>query len=81
SAGRASAAASLARARTHLRPAHYVAALVVLLVVIVLAASSGGGSKPTAKPAVVPKPAAAGATVDAQLTQLEKIVRAAPRKP
>jgi serine/threonine protein kinase len=83
SAARASAAASLARARTHLRPAHYAAAaaaLVVLLVVIVIAAS-GGGSKPTAKPAVVPKPAAAGATVDAQLTQLENIVRAAPRKP
>jgi serine/threonine protein kinase len=65
--------------RTHLVAAGAV--LVALLVVVIVGASSGGGSKPAAKPAAVPQPAPAGATVDDQLTRLEKIVRAAPRKP
>ncbi|MFL5841073.1 MAG: hypothetical protein ACJ77Z_11560, partial [Thermoleophilaceae bacterium] len=67
-----------------IRPAHLIAAgavLIALLVVVIVAASSGGGSEPSAKPARIPQPAPPGATVDDQITRLERIVRAAPRKP
>jgi hypothetical protein len=67
-----------------IRPAHVVAAGATLIAVLVLVitAAVGGGSKPAATPAApaVVKPAPAGATVDDQITQLEKIVRAAPQK-
>jgi eukaryotic-like serine/threonine-protein kinase len=67
-----------------IRPGHLIAAvavLIALLVVVIVAAFSGGGSEPSAKPARVVQPAPPGATVDDQLTRLEKIVRSAPRKP
>jgi serine/threonine protein kinase len=82
--GAAAPAAQARRARAPIRPAHLVAAgaaLIALLVAVILAASSGGGSEPTATPPRVLPPAPAGATVDEQLTRLERIVRAAPRNP
>ena len=79
------ARAALHRAGPRIKPAHLAAAaaaLVALLIVIVIAAT-GGDDKPKAKaaPVTTAKPAPASATVDDQLTQLEKIVRAAPQKP
>jgi serine/threonine protein kinase len=70
--------------RARIRPAHLVAGaaiLIVLLAVVIAAGSGGGDSNRPATPRTLPKPAPAGATVDDQLTQLEQIVRAAPRKP
>ena len=68
---------------TRFRPAQLIAGaavLLVLLVVVIVAATGGGDSTDKTQPSVtVPQPAPAGATVDAQLTQLEKIVRAAQR--
>jgi serine/threonine protein kinase len=79
-------AASLPRAlhRTgpRIRPAHLLAGaavLIALLVVVIATGAGGGDANRRAAPAALPKPAPAGATVDDQLTQLEKIVRAAPR--
>jgi serine/threonine protein kinase len=80
----ASVPRALHRTRPRIRAAHLIAGaavLIVLLVVVVAAGSGGGGPNRAATPGALPKPAAAGATVDDQLTQLEKIVRAAPRKP
>jgi hypothetical protein len=70
--------------RAGIRPARLIAGaavLIVLLVVVIAAGSGGDDSNKAATPRTLPKPAPAGATVDDQLTQLEKIVRAAPRKP
>jgi hypothetical protein len=80
----ASAPRALHRTRSRIRPAHLIAGaavLITLLVVVIAAGSGGGGPNRAATPGALPKPAAAGATVDDQLTQLEKIVSAAPRKP
>jgi hypothetical protein len=56
------------------------AVLVVVLVIVIIAASSGDGSKPGATATTTVQPAPAGAPVDQQLDQLEKIVRAAPKQ-
>jgi serine/threonine protein kinase len=78
----ASAPRALHRAGPRIRPAHLIAgaaALIALLLVVVIAGSGGGSSNPPATPRALPRPAPAGAPVNDQLTQLEKIVRAAPR--
>jgi serine/threonine protein kinase len=72
------------RTRPRIRPVHLItgaAVLIALLVVLIAAGSGDGDSNRHATPGALPKPAPAGATVDDQLTQLERIVRAAPRKP
>ena len=82
--GAAAPAAAIHRARTRVRPARLIAGaavLIALLVVVIAAGSGGGDSNRPARSGALPQPAPAGATVDDQLTQLEKIVRAAPRKP
>ena len=67
--------AGLALKRTHAIAA--AALLVVVLLIVVVAGSGGGSSGTKAKPAQL-KPAPQSAPADAQITQLEKIVRAAP---
>jgi serine/threonine protein kinase len=69
------------RTRFGLRRSHAIAAAAVLLAIlaIVIAAASGGGESNRTTTGT-PHPAAAGAPVDQQLDQLERIVRSAPRK-
>jgi serine/threonine-protein kinase len=55
------------------------AVLVAVLALIVIAASGGGGDSPAATRHLGPAPA--GAPADQQIDRLERIVRAAPRKP
>jgi len=66
------------------RPRFYaiVGGLLAALVVVVIVASSGGGSAldHTGGSAAAVKPAAAGAPVDRQLDQLERIVRGLPKR-
>ncbi|MFL5895331.1 MAG: serine/threonine-protein kinase [Thermoleophilaceae bacterium] len=63
-----------------------VVLLVVVAAVVAIAGGGGGSVSPgttstkKAAPATVPRPAPAGAALDRQLTQLERIVRAAPRR-
>jgi hypothetical protein len=63
-----------------LKRSHAIAAaavLVVVLLIVVIAASGGGGTTKTLQPVQL-QPAPESAPSDAQINELEKIVRAAP---
>lgn len=66
-----------------LKRSHAIAgagALIALLLIVIIAANSGGGQQRGVTRTTPLQPAPAGAPVNQQLDQLERIVRAAPRK-